>query len=248
MSVPKNALKSILTASADMPDTCVSISGINFESDDDITVKGLMDSFRSFGFQASHLGQAVDIVNAMLDWTPPSPPSDDGVTEDNGSDRCRIWLSFTSNMISSGLRDVLVYLAKHSLIDVFVTSAGGGGCAHTGGENQASSTKMLSDHQQRTLLLARLILHRDELAVVLIDEPPEIACDGGGEGRSHFLNAVISSSFRHACVLVVSHNVDVFRECSCIWIMSRGRIAEMVPPSLVADQFELAKAIGAVAE
>jgi len=34
-------------------------------------------------------------------------------------------LSFTSNMISSGLREVFVFLAKHGLIDVIVTSGGG---------------------------------------------------------------------------------------------------------------------------
>jgi len=39
--------------------------------------------------------------------------------------KCTIWLSFTSNMISSGLREVFVFLAKHHLIDVIVTSGGG---------------------------------------------------------------------------------------------------------------------------
>lgn len=38
---------------------------------------------------------------------------------------CTIWLSFTSNMISSGLREAFVFLAKNKMIDVIVTSAGG---------------------------------------------------------------------------------------------------------------------------
>ncbi|KAL8430014.1 hypothetical protein ACSSS7_006197 [Eimeria intestinalis] len=38
---------------------------------------------------------------------------------------CSIWLSFTSNMISSGLRECFVFLAKHKMIRAAVTSAGG---------------------------------------------------------------------------------------------------------------------------
>lgn len=39
--------------------------------------------------------------------------------------RARIFLSFTSNLMSSGLREHFVFLAKHKLVDVIVTSAGG---------------------------------------------------------------------------------------------------------------------------
>ncbi|RKO88969.1 Deoxyhypusine synthase, partial [Blyttiomyces helicus] len=39
--------------------------------------------------------------------------------------RCKIFLGYTSNLVSSGLREVLRYLVEHSLVDCIVTSAGG---------------------------------------------------------------------------------------------------------------------------
>jgi hypothetical protein len=38
--------------------------------------------------------------------------------------RCKIFLGFTSNLISSGVRDILRYLCKHHMVDVLVTTAG----------------------------------------------------------------------------------------------------------------------------
>jgi deoxyhypusine synthase len=39
--------------------------------------------------------------------------------------RTKIWLSYTSNLISSGLRETICFLAKHSMIQVMITTAGG---------------------------------------------------------------------------------------------------------------------------
>ena len=39
--------------------------------------------------------------------------------------RCTIFLGYTSNMISSGTREVIKYLAQHKMIDCIVSSAGG---------------------------------------------------------------------------------------------------------------------------
>ncbi len=36
-----------------------------------------------------------------------------------------MFLGFTSNMISSGIREYILYLCKHKLVDVLVTTAGG---------------------------------------------------------------------------------------------------------------------------
>lgn len=44
---------------------------------------------------------------------------------DKQKKNCIIWLSFTSNMISSGLREAFVFLAKNKFVDVIVTTAGG---------------------------------------------------------------------------------------------------------------------------
>ena len=67
----------------------------------------VFDCFKTIGFQATHLGQAMDIINAMQ--------------EDNAT----IFLGYTSNLVTSGLRDVFKYLVKHKKVSAIVTTAGG---------------------------------------------------------------------------------------------------------------------------
>ena len=38
---------------------------------------------------------------------------------------CTIFLGYTSNMASCGVRDTLRYLVQHNMVDCIVTSAGG---------------------------------------------------------------------------------------------------------------------------
>ena len=38
--------------------------------------------------------------------------------------RCKIFFSFTSNMVSCGNREVIRYIAQHGLVDVMTTTAG----------------------------------------------------------------------------------------------------------------------------
>lgn len=39
--------------------------------------------------------------------------------------RCTIFLGYTSNMVSSGVREIIRYLCQHKMIDCIVSSAGG---------------------------------------------------------------------------------------------------------------------------
>jgi deoxyhypusine synthase len=59
------------------------------------------------GFQASNLAKAVDIVNIMR------------------REKATIFLGCTSNMVSSGVREAIAYLARHSHVHCIVTTAGG---------------------------------------------------------------------------------------------------------------------------
>jgi deoxyhypusine synthase len=67
----------------------------------------IIDSFSSTGFQASNLSQAIEIVNEMIKVN------------------SKIYLGYTSNMVSSGLREIIRYLIEHKKVDVCVTSGGG---------------------------------------------------------------------------------------------------------------------------
>jgi len=39
--------------------------------------------------------------------------------------KCTVFLAYTSNLISSGVRDVIRYLVQHRMVDVLVSTAGG---------------------------------------------------------------------------------------------------------------------------
>jgi deoxyhypusine synthase len=105
------------------------VRGYDFNKGKDMDA--LLDSYKYIGFQASSLGKAIEEVNRMISWR----LSDEPVKEDE-SDlfidpevrkkvRCKIFLGYTSNMISCGVREVIRYLAQHRMVDVIVTSAGG---------------------------------------------------------------------------------------------------------------------------
>jgi deoxyhypusine synthase len=70
-------------------------------------ISTFLNSYASTGFQASHLHQAIEIIKKMRE------------------EQVTIFLGYTSNMVSSGLREVIAYLVKNKLVDVLVTTAGG---------------------------------------------------------------------------------------------------------------------------
>lgn len=81
------------------------IKGYDFEKGFDFDK--YIESLSTSGIQSAHLGKAISIVNTMI--------------RENTS----IFLSFTSNMISCGVREVIAYLAKNKKIAIMCTSAGG---------------------------------------------------------------------------------------------------------------------------
>ncbi|KAL0338987.1 UNVERIFIED_CONTAM: Deoxyhypusine synthase [Sesamum angustifolium] len=91
----------------------------------------LFKSMAFTGFQASNLGDAIQLVNEMLDWRlADETPAEDCSEEEKNlayreSVRCKVFLGFTSNLISSGIRDIIRYLLQHHMVDVVVTTAGG---------------------------------------------------------------------------------------------------------------------------
>ncbi|KAL9440805.1 hypothetical protein AB3S75_019471 [Citrus x aurantiifolia] len=105
------------------------IKGYDFNQG--VNYSQLLKSMVSTGFQASNFGDAIEVVNQMLDWR----LADEVIPEDcdererdpeyRKSVRCKVFLGFTSNLISSGVRDTVRYLVQHHMVDVVVTTAGG---------------------------------------------------------------------------------------------------------------------------
>ncbi len=88
------------------------------EEPDGISVRGpdfnlgvnyskIIESFETMGFQATHLSRAIEITNRMI------------------NDKAFVFLGYTSNMVSSGLRDVISFLVQQKKVNVLVTTCGG---------------------------------------------------------------------------------------------------------------------------
>ncbi|MGM5485390.1 MAG: deoxyhypusine synthase family protein [Nanobdellota archaeon] len=72
-----------------------------------ITVKGLIDKFSKVGFQSVELAKARDLIVKMR------------------KNSAKIFLTFTSNMVTSGLRGFFAQLISMRIPSVIVTTAGG---------------------------------------------------------------------------------------------------------------------------
>jgi len=70
-------------------------------------INALLEGYGSSGAQASELWKAIEIIRKMR------------------REKVRIFLGYTSNMVTTGNREVIRYLAEHKLVDVLVTTAGG---------------------------------------------------------------------------------------------------------------------------
>ena len=67
-SVPASAASAVLLASAPVPGGAQHVKGLSFFQFP--SLNQLTETLVTTGFQATHLGQAIDVVNAMLDWRP----------------------------------------------------------------------------------------------------------------------------------------------------------------------------------
>ncbi len=83
------------------------VKGWDFEKEFDF--QQFIQQFATTGFQATHFVKAVEIVKQMQEE----------------KEKCTIFLGYTSNMVTSGIRDIIKYLVKHKMVHVLVTTAGG---------------------------------------------------------------------------------------------------------------------------
>ena len=82
----------------------ITIKGYNFN--EGVNWDKITESYASTGFQATNLSKAVEICKKMR------------------KEKAFVYLGYTSNMVSSGLRETIRYLVEHKFVDVLVTTAG----------------------------------------------------------------------------------------------------------------------------
>ncbi|MDO8428870.1 MAG: deoxyhypusine synthase [Candidatus Diapherotrites archaeon] len=100
----KDPRKSVFKKSLE-PKQAIAVHGFDFSQS--FNFEQFLQSFYFTGFQAHNLSKAIDLVKQMR------------------KEKVRIFLGFTSNIISSGLRENIVFLTQGKLVDVLVTTAGG---------------------------------------------------------------------------------------------------------------------------
>ena len=87
-------------AEFDSPD----VRGYDFRGEFDF--KAMLDAYATTGFQATHLAEGVEIAREMR------------------AEDATIYLAFTSNIVSSGLRETVAYLVREGYVDVLITTSG----------------------------------------------------------------------------------------------------------------------------
>ncbi|GAA5820681.1 hypothetical protein JCM10212_000453 [Sporobolomyces blumeae] len=105
------------------------IQGPNF--DHRHSLDDLLKSYETIGFQANGLARAIELIEKMRTWRLSDEPiNPDSQTEEldpsvRAETRCSIFLGYTSNLVSSGLRDIIRFLVQHKYVSCLVTTAGG---------------------------------------------------------------------------------------------------------------------------
>ncbi|XP_071821346.1 deoxyhypusine synthase-like isoform X1 [Apostichopus japonicus] len=127
--IPQIAANAVSVQSEKMPSDAVQVKGYDFNQGFDF--HKLMQSYKTTGFQATNFGKAIEEINKMLE-AKKIPLSEEVVREGTALNpvgrektNCTIFLGITSNIISSGLREIVRFLVQHNLIDCMVTTAGG---------------------------------------------------------------------------------------------------------------------------
>ncbi|KAB2579036.1 Deoxyhypusine synthase [Lasiodiplodia hormozganensis] len=113
---PAGATDAVLKPSDPVPEGAQEVKGVEFNdyAGRSITVEELVAGMENMGFQATSVGQAVKVIEGMRAWK--DAETGEGTT---------IFLGYTSNLISSGLRETLRYLVQHKHVSAIVTTAGG---------------------------------------------------------------------------------------------------------------------------
>jgi deoxyhypusine synthase len=83
----------------------------------------LFKTYANTGFQATNLSKAFNEVERMIACKLSEMPEDkqDSSVQTN----CTLFLGYTSNMISCGMREYIRYLVQHKMVDCLVCTAGG---------------------------------------------------------------------------------------------------------------------------
>jgi len=124
--LPSIATDAVLAPSEEMPQGSEVVKGYDFNLG--IDHHALLQSYKYSGFQATNFGLAVEEINRMIKCRKQPMPEDkkDLVSESPAvRNNCTIFLGYTSNMASCGVRESIRFVVQHNMVDCIVATAGG---------------------------------------------------------------------------------------------------------------------------
>nr|CAB3237645.1 deoxyhypusine synthase [Phallusia mammillata] len=124
----EDVMNNVFRKSEEMPEGSKLVEGYDFN--EGIDYHKLLRTYATTGFQATNFGRAIEEIEKMI------KKRNEPLSEENKQKadlnpikrkrtNCTIFLGYTSNMISSGIRKTLQFLTQHNLVDCIVTTAGG---------------------------------------------------------------------------------------------------------------------------
>jgi deoxyhypusine synthase len=127
-----SAQAAVFVPSQPLPSNTPTVQGPDFEKQDPNHLLALLGSMSTVGFQATGVSKAIEIVEEMRSWRLSSDPAyltsedpEKPSLQQAQQTQCTIFLGFTSNLVSSGLREVIKFLVKNRMVSALVTTAGG---------------------------------------------------------------------------------------------------------------------------
>ncbi|XP_034233231.1 probable deoxyhypusine synthase isoform X2 [Thrips palmi] len=126
--IPETVKDAVLVKTTNCTDFTACVKGYDFNNG--VDYDELLRTYLYSGFQSTHFGLAVEEINKMISLReiPLAEDKKDAFEEDvfiKRRSNCTIFLGYTSNMVSCGVRDTLRYLVQNKMIDAIVTTAGG---------------------------------------------------------------------------------------------------------------------------
>lgn len=116
--VPQTVKDAVLKTSVKPAYLDTGVKGFDWKNG--VDYDGILNSYLTTGLQATNFGLAVQEINKMIEAKKQPLPeekyedADDVYTQIKSS--CTIFLGYTSNIVSSGLRETIKFLVQHKLV------------------------------------------------------------------------------------------------------------------------------------
>lgn len=119
-SVPQTVEEAVLKPTVKDPHFNLKDEVTGYDFNKGVNYDDLLKTYLNCGFQATNFGLAVEEINkmitcreALMEEQPYEDTEDPFTTVKNN---CTIFLGYTSNIVSSGLREIIRFLVQHNLV------------------------------------------------------------------------------------------------------------------------------------